>query len=78
MRSKAPWNTFVPLDNTSFGVQFYADVSVALYVALENCRGSRWLKTWLEQYFRATEAFDVNSGDAVHIVVGEAAVTMRR
>ena len=29
MRSKAPWNIFVPLESTSFGVQFLADVSVA-------------------------------------------------
>ena len=37
MRSKAPWNIFVPLDNTTFGVQFLADASVALYIALEKC-----------------------------------------
>ena len=30
MRSKASWNMFVPLHNTSFGVHFLADVNVAL------------------------------------------------
>ena len=37
MRSKAPWNKFVPLDNTTFGVQFLADATDALYIALERC-----------------------------------------
>ena len=37
MHSKASWNLFVPLENTSFGVQSLADVNVALYVALERC-----------------------------------------
>ena len=35
MRSKTPWNIFVPLDNPTFGVQFLAGASVALYIALE-------------------------------------------
>ena len=37
MRSRASWNVFVPLDNTTFGVQFLAGVGVALYIALERC-----------------------------------------
>ena len=37
MRSRVSWNVFVPLDNTSFGVQFFAYASVALNIALERC-----------------------------------------
>ena len=34
-------------------------------------RGFRWLKTWLEQHFRATEALGANSDDvAVWELVG--------
>ena len=36
MRSKGTWKMLV-LDNTSFGVQFLADVNVTLYVAMETC-----------------------------------------
>ena len=35
---KSPWHIFVALDNTTFGVQFLADASVALYIALETMR----------------------------------------
>ena len=36
------------------GAQLFADVNFTLHVALVN---------WLEQHFRATEAFDANSDD---------------
>ena len=52
--SSVSWNLFVPLDNTSFGVQFLADVNVALYVALERCVADPVVSTWLVLVRRCT------------------------
>ena len=44
MLFKIPWTMFVPHDNTTLVYKIFADVDVALYVALERSRGGlRWL-----------------------------------